>query len=70
MITPNMLESAVAIRRGQKVTLVNHNGPVSVSMAGEALNEATLGQRIRIKNVNSGRILEGIVRSDEMVEIQ
>lgn len=38
-------------------------------MAGTALMDGAVGQRIRVKNTSSGRIVEGIVRSREHVEI-
>ncbi|MFT5575375.1 MAG: flagella basal body P-ring formation protein FlgA [Bermanella sp.] len=69
VITPVMVEAAVMIRRGQKVTLISSTGPVAVSMAGVAGDDGSLGSRIKVRNVNSGRIVEGIVRSAETVEI-
>lgn len=69
VLTPVMVEDAVMIRRGQKVTLLAKSGPVSVSMAGIATSEGSLGKRISVKNITSGRELEGIVRSAETVEI-
>ncbi len=69
VITPVMVEAAVMIRRGQKVTLLSSAGPVAVSMAGVADNDGSLGSRIKVRNANSGRMVEGIVRSAETVEI-
>lgn len=69
VITPNMVESAVMIKRGQKVTLVTRFGAVGVSMAGEATSDASLGKRISVKNLRSGKLVEGTVRSSELVEV-
>ncbi len=69
IITPPMIEAAVMIRRGQAVTLLSHAGPVAVSMAGIADNDGSLGSRIKVRNATSGRVIEGIVRSAETVEI-
>ena len=69
ILTPQMLKAALAIRRGQSVTLVASGGGVSIRMAGTALMDGALGQRIRVENTKSGRIVEGIVRSGEQVEI-
>lgn len=38
-------------------------------MIGTALMDGAIGQRIRVENVNSGRVVEGIVRSREVVEV-
>lgn len=69
VITPMMVEAAMMIRRGQKVTLLSSTGPVAVSMAGIADKDAVLGSRITVRNLSSGRIVEGIVRSAQTVEI-
>ena len=69
MLTPKMLQADLAIRRGQSVTLAVNNNGISIRMGGKALMDGALGQRIRVENTNSGRIVEGIVRSREHVEI-
>ncbi|WP_372765130.1 flagellar basal body P-ring formation chaperone FlgA [Litorivivens sp.] len=69
VITPNMVESAVMIKRGQTVTLFSRYGSVGVSMTGVAASDASLGNRISVKNLKSGKTVEGIVRSSEMVEV-
>lgn len=69
MITPALLEANAVVRRGQSVTLAINSNGVSISMAGKALMDGAIGQRIRVENVNSGRIVEGVVRSPEHVEV-
>lgn len=69
IITPAMLAAEVLVRRGQSVTLVVRNDELNISMAGKALADGTLNQRIRVENLNSRRIVEGLVRSPEYVEI-
>ncbi len=69
MLTPRMLQADLAIRRGQSVTLTVNNAGINIRMRGKALMDGTLGQRIRVENTNSGRMVEGIVRSREHVEI-
>ncbi len=69
ILTPKLLQADKAIRRGQSVTLVVRSGDVSIQMGGKALADGALGQRIRVENSNSGRVVEGIVRSQEHVEV-
>jgi flagella basal body P-ring formation protein FlgA len=57
------------IKRGQSVKIMARSGAVGVTMAGVATSKASLGERITVRNVNSGRVVEGIVRSGETVEI-
>ena len=68
-LTPRMLEADSIIRRGQTVTLVVASGSLDIKMGGKALSDGALGQRIQVENTNSGRIVEGIVRSAEHVEV-
>jgi flagella basal body P-ring formation protein FlgA len=69
VLTPAMLSAIPLVTRGQQVTLEAQTGGVHIRMAGEALAEAALGQRIRVKNLSSERVVEGVVRSDEVVEV-
>lgn len=69
ILTPRMLQASIAIRRGQSVTLTVGNGSYGISTSGTALMDGALNQRIRVENNASGRIVEGIVRSREHVEV-
>ncbi|MBT8136698.1 MAG: flagellar basal body P-ring formation protein FlgA [Gammaproteobacteria bacterium] len=70
VLIPGMLQSARAVRRGQSITLfADTGGGVQIQMAGKALADGALRQRIRVENASSGRVLEGVVRSAERVEI-
>lgn len=68
-ITPAMIEADRIVTRGQTVTLVAAGPGINVTMTGKALSDGALNQRIRVENLNSGRTIEGIVRSREQVEI-
>ena len=69
VITPAMLEVDAVVRRGQTVTLSAGQGRFAINMSGIALMDGALNQRIRVENASSGRVVEGIVRSPERVEI-
>ena len=69
VLTPAMLASVPLIARGQQVTLEAGADSMSIRMAGEALDEAALGQRIRVRNLSSARVVEGVVRSAQVVEV-
>ena len=69
IITASQLKADNYIRRGQTVTLLASNNGIEIRMTGKALADAGLNQRIRVENLNSGRIVEGIVRSREHVEV-
>lgn len=68
-LKPGMFAADIAIRRGQSVTLVVNTGGFSITMLGTAMMDGAVNQRIRVQNINSGRVVEGIVRSREQVEV-
>ena len=63
VITNQLLLAAKAVQRGQSVTLVADAGGLSVRMAGRALSDGLVNQRVRVQNLSSGKIVEGIARS-------
>lgn len=69
VLTPGLLEANNVISRGQTVTLMVASGDLQIRMAGKALMDGALNERIRVENLNSGRVVEGIVRSVELVEV-
>jgi flagella basal body P-ring formation protein FlgA len=58
-----------AIHRGQQVTLIAGSGGFEVRMSAVALSDGRIADRIRVQNLSSQRVVEGIVRSDSVVEV-
>jgi flagella basal body P-ring formation protein FlgA len=69
VITNQFLVAAKAVLRGQEVTLVADVGSMSVRMAGRALSDGLMNQRVKVENLSSGKIVEGVARSEQVVEI-
>lgn len=69
ILTPAMLQADIAVKRGQSVTLTVASGGINIQMSGKALMDGAIDQRIRVENTKSGRVVEGIVRSREHVEV-
>ena len=69
IITNQYLVGAKAVVRGQAVTLVADVGSMSVRMAGRAMSDGLMNQRVKVENLSSGKIVEGIARSEQVVEI-
>jgi flagella basal body P-ring formation protein FlgA len=69
VLTNQQLLGTRAVQRGQTVTLIADRGGMSVRMAGRALSDGLINQRIRVENLSSGKIVEGIARSEQVVEI-
>lgn len=69
VLAPDALAADNVIRRGQTVTLTVANAGLRINMSGKALADGAIGQRIKVENSSSGRVVEGVVRSREHVEI-
>jgi flagellar basal body P-ring formation protein FlgA len=69
VITNQFLVGAKAVQRGQTVTLVADSGAMSIRMEGRALSDALINQRVKVENLSSGKVVEGVARSQQMVEI-
>jgi flagella basal body P-ring formation protein FlgA len=69
VLTNQQLLGVRAVQRGQTVTLVADAGGISVRMPGKVLTDGLVNQRVRVENLSSGKIVEGIARSEQVVEI-
>jgi flagella basal body P-ring formation protein FlgA len=58
-----------AIHRGQQVTLIAGSGDFQVRTSAVALSDGRIADRIRVQNLSSQRVVEGIVRSGSEVEV-
>lgn len=69
VIGHNNVKPEKIIRRGEMITLVAEAGSMQVKMNGTALSDAVLGQKIRVKNSSSKRVVEGIVQAPGLVKV-
>jgi len=67
VLNDSLLEPERIIRRGERVRLQSGAGGFAVQGEGEALTDAAAGERVRIRNVDSGIVIEGIARSPGLV---
>ena len=68
VLNPAVLQAPLAVRRGDLVTLIAGSAGVEVKSEGQAIEDGTLYQRVRVRTV-SGRIVEGTVGPDSQVFI-
>ncbi len=69
VLTSNQLEQDEVVRRGDKVVISASSSQISVRMPGEALESGTLGSQIRVRNVNSGRIVTARITAPGQVAV-
>ncbi|QAY87607.1 flagellar basal body P-ring formation chaperone FlgA [Pseudomonas arsenicoxydans] len=63
------LEQAEVISKGDQVVITARSGTLSVRMPGEALSNGGLREQIRVKNLNSQRIIKAQVIAPGQVEV-
>ena len=69
VLTPDNLAPLLLVRSGQQVTLVLEYKGLKVRSTGKALQSATLGQVVKVRNNQSQKIVEGVVSGEAMVRI-
>lgn len=68
-VTADALNAALLIKRGQQVTLVAQSAGFEVRAPGKALADAAANQRVRVQNLNSLKIIEGLADTDGVVRV-
>ena len=68
-LTVDLLSPDAVIRRGQRVTLLSRAGGIEVAAAGEALGDATADGRVRVQNLASRKVVEGVAETADRVRV-
>ncbi len=68
-VTAEALNAALLIHRGQSVTLTWAMGGIEVRAPGTAMADAAANQRVRVQNLNSLKIVEGMADTDGVVRV-
>jgi flagella basal body P-ring formation protein FlgA len=68
-LTPRSLKQQKIVQRGEQVILVAQAGSMEVRMNGMAMEDATLGDKIKVKNSSSNRVVEGVVQAPGVVQV-
>lgn len=69
VIPPRSVKIPPAVRRGETVTLVAGQSGIEITSSGIALNDARIGERLRVRNERSQRVIEGKVTANRRVEV-
>jgi flagella basal body P-ring formation protein FlgA len=70
ILNHSMLKRIALIETGQSVTLIAGTGGIAVSAPGKALASGSAGDRIKVRNLSSGRIVEGVIRDGDHVAVR
>lgn len=69
VLPPRGLKLEKVVRRGEQITLVANAGTMEVRMNGTAMEDASVGERVKVKNSSSKRVVEGIVHAAGIVKV-
>lgn len=69
VIRPSSIKRQKIVKRGDQITLVAKAGAMEVRMSGVAMADASIGQKVRVKNSSSSRIVEGVVNGPGVVMV-
>lgn len=70
VLDPTLLAPERIVLRGERVQLRAGSGPLQVSVEAEALADAARGERVRVRNLSSGTVLEGVVAEAGVVQMR
>lgn len=68
-VTADALNAALLIHRGQNVILAARSGGFEVRAPGIAMADAAAEQRVRVRNLNSLKIVEGVADTEGVVRV-
>ena len=69
VLTPVFLEQMALIQKGDQVVIVARSGTLAVRMPGEALAKGGISEQIRVRNLNSKRVVKARVTGPGQVEV-
>jgi flagellar basal body P-ring formation protein FlgA len=68
-LTIDMFKPDLVIKHGQEVTLVAAAGGIEVRATGRALADAAGGTRVKVQNLSSLKVVEGVVEGPDLVRV-
>jgi flagella basal body P-ring formation protein FlgA len=68
-LTMDMFKADLVIQHGQEVTLVAAAGGIEVRAVGRALADGASGARIKVQNLSSMKVVEGVVDGSGQVRV-
>lgn len=70
VLTAQAVEPSRLVRRDQRVTILVLGAGLEVRMAGEALGDAGQGEPVKVRNLTSKRIVEGVATAPGVVTVR
>ncbi|HHT0592690.1 TPA: flagellar basal body P-ring formation chaperone FlgA [Legionella anisa] len=68
-LNPHNIEAAKLINKGEHVSIVASDNNLTISMDGIALEEGSLGETIKVRNLSSKKIIEAQITDSKKVNV-
>ncbi len=68
-LNPGMLAERLLVERGHAVTIVARSGSIAIRAGALAMEDGIAGERVRVRNLASGRVVNGVVESTGIVVV-
>ena len=69
-VTTDAVASGYVVQPGDKVRVLYQSGKINISINGEARAAGRIGDRIQIKNLASGQLLQAVVTDEGAVTVR
>ena len=69
-ITTEAISSEIVIHPGDQVRIIGQSGALQIAVTGEARAAGRIGDRIQVKNLQSGTLLQAIVADEGVVRVR
>lgn len=69
ILTPDNVQTPLAVKKGNKIIIRASGGGIEVTMMGEALRSGGIGERIPVRNQSSGRTIEALIEGPGEVSV-
>jgi flagella basal body P-ring formation protein FlgA len=69
-ITTDAISAEIVVRPGDQVKIIGQSGALQLMVTGEARAAGRIGDRIQVKNVQSGALLQAVVADEGIVRIR
>jgi len=67
VLTQALVTGKTVVKRGQTLSLQASQGGIVISVTVEAVDDGAAGERIRVRNLSSGRVIDAVVVNSEQV---
>lgn len=69
VLSPNFLEQPAMVRKGDHVVIIARSSSLAVRMPGEALSDGGFNEQIRVRNLNSNKVIKAQITAPGQVEV-